>query len=192
MFWFRIPTAATQKDLGLTVGFERLFFQVCLHCDAAASQLQFSSQRPNPVMVVPAHLQGGWAQLEHFHHTPWGAHAPTKRVMHGSVVLPGPLRRCWGWDFSCSLDVFVLAQRRWGLWTWTAEQSLSKSRYARDPWKGGSMSDIWLQHAVLQPSSASVWSPEYHCQLGSNLHWAWESGTLTVSLMVSSTLLHWF
>lgn len=71
-------------------------------------------------------------------------------------------------------------------------ESLPKSCYARDPWKGGSMSDIWLKHAVLQPSSASVWSPEYHCQLGSNLHWAWESGTLAVSLMVFSPLLHWF
>lgn len=47
-------------------------------------------------MVIPAHLQCGWAQLEHFHHTPWWERAPTERVMHGSVVLPGLLRRCWG------------------------------------------------------------------------------------------------
>lgn len=112
--------------------------------------------------------------------------------MHHTAAFPGPFECCCGQEFNHSFDAFVLVQRRWELWTWPAEQSLTKSCYARDPWKGDSMSDIWSQHAVLQPSSASVWSPEYHCQLGSNLHWAWESGTLTVSLMVSSPLLHWF
>lgn len=131
-------------------------------------------------------------QLEHFHHMPQWKHTPTKRMMHHTVLLRLAHLNAAADKFNHSFDAFVLVQRRWELWTWPAEQSLTKSCYARDPWKGDSMSDIWSQHAVLQPSSASVWSPEYHCQLGSNLHWAWESGTLTVSLMVSSPLLHWF
>lgn len=97
-----------------------------------------------------------------------------------------------GEEPGCGCPAIVLAQREESSEPGQLSESLSKSRYARDPWKGGSMSDIWLKHAVLQPSSASVWSPEYHCQLGSNLHGAWESGTLAVSLMASSPLLHWF
>lgn len=135
-------------------------------------------------MVIPAHLWRKQAQVECF---------PT--CCGGNDFLPN------GWCIAVLLPEESWAAASMPLFEHKEEKSskpgqlsdsLSKSRYARDPWKGSSMSDIWLKHAVLQPSSASVWSPEYHCQLGSNLHWAWESGTLAVSLMVSSSLLHWF
>lgn len=107
------------------------------------------------------------------------------RPQRGAAARPCPVR-------GCSRAAIVQHKGEESSEPGQLSESRSKSCSAGAPWKGGSMSDIWLKHAVLQPSSASVWSPEYRCQLGSNLHWAWESGTLAVSLMLSSPLLHWF